>query len=108
MSLVALLAGFVVRFLIPGFFTESGILPLASFVVGISLVLGAPVPLLLWWRTAFGYVSAIVLGILTIIFQTVAAGPLVEWTVNSYIVIIPQYILAVLVIVGSVLAWREG
>lgn len=103
-----LLAGGVVRFLIPGLFSASGLEPGAPFVTDLLLVLGVFFLPFLWWRTAIGYVLAVILGILTIYGQAVATQVLSEWRVESYYIIIPHFVFALLLIGSSVLAWRES
>lgn len=111
-SLVALIAATVARYLIPGFFSTPGLVPEAAFRVSLFLTLYAFVLPLLWWRTTAGYVGAMIMGILSLVGQTAAvlavaaAGALSTDYFGT--LVIPTYILALLLLFGSALAWREA
>ena len=107
-SLVAIFAGFVVRLLIPGYFTAAGLPAAAPFGVASFAVYAAFFLPFLWWRSPIGYIGAVIVGIIALVGQLAQAGPLVEAAVESYIVIIPHIVFALLLIGASVLAWRDG
>jgi hypothetical protein len=99
---MALLAGYVVRFLVPG------LLPESAFIMALAVVLAAFILPFLWWRTAIGYAGGVILGVVTIGGWLSGAGALLESAVDSSIFIVPHFVIALLLIGGSVLAWREG
>ena len=108
---MAFLAGKLVYLLIPGFTSLPGESPATPFAVGFDFLLAAFFLPFLWWRTTVGYVGAVIVGILALGGQTLsliavsAAGALAG---ELYIIIIPQFVFALLLIGSSVLAWREG
>ena len=104
-SFVAILAGFVVRLLIPDFFSD--LPPAAPFGVASFAVYSAFFLPFLWWRTTIGYVGGVVLGVIGLV-QVLLIGAMVASAVETYIIIIPQVVFALLLIGASVLAWREG
>lgn len=109
-SLAGLLAGSVVRFLIPGFLSTPGITTGANFSLALAVALFAFFLPFLWWRSVIGYLAAIILGIITVLGEvmfaaSIAAAGALSTEIST--VIISTSIFALLLIGGSVLAWRE-
>ena len=107
-SYLAVLGGLVLRLLIPVYIEAPGLVPSAPFNLALGVVVGLFFLPFLWWRTTVGYVLGVIFGILAIVGEAPAIAAVVESAVESYVIIIPNFIFAVLLIVSSVLAWREG
>lgn len=116
-SYLAVLGGLVLRLLIPEYIEAPGLVPWAPFNLTLIIVVALFFLPFLWWRTpvrqiGYGYTGVYVLGflvgILAIGGEAQAIAAVVESAVESYIIIIPHFIFAVLLIVSSVLASREG
>ena len=116
-SYLAVLGGLVLRLLIPEYIEAPGLMPSTPFNLALIIVVALFFLPVLWWRTPVirmgdgysgVYVPGVIVGILAIVGEAVAIGAVVESAVESYIIIIPHFIFAVLLIVSSVLAWREG
>ncbi len=117
-SLVALLALSVVQLFIPGFFSTPSLTPggtallrayaFATRSLFFFLVLFLFIFPLVWVRSRVGYLSAIILGFLGVVGETMVvvsnagAGAL---SLGLFFVVIPAAIFSGLLIVGSVLAW---
>ena len=110
-SLVFIVAMTFARYLIPGFFSTPGLASEASFGVAFIVALDAFFLALLWWRTTVGYVGALVMGSISFAGDTAAIIAIAgegALTVGIGVVIIPTFVISLLLIGSSVLAWRES
>ena len=108
-SYLAVLAGFITRLLVPDYISA----PLPAgipFIAASFTVLFAFFLPFFWWRTTVGYVFGILAGVATVVIWTGATGHVLDGVlpVESYIIIIPGFVFALLLVGSSVLAWREG
>ena len=65
----------------------------------------------LWWRTKVGYVAAVLFGLLGVATSIAATVVLVapgDFPAGGLVMLIPAFIFGLLLVVASVLAWREG
>lgn len=108
-SYLAVLAGFVARMLVPEYIGNPGFSPAIPYNLAAGIAVGAFFLPFFWWRTTIGYVAGIILGIATVVTWTGAIASVVDETLplESYIMIIPGIVFALLLIGSSVLAWRE-
>lgn len=108
-SFLAVLVSLVVRLLVPGYVEPIGIA--AQFVIAVAAIVFAFFLPYLWWRTMVGYVGGVVFGIVGVV---TSAGTLItrvapgELPGESSSILVPALIFSLLLILGSVLAWREG
>ena len=98
----------VVRLLVPDYVEHSG--PDTSYFIAGAVIVVAFFQPFLWWRTTVGYVAGVILGIFSVATSAIAMITLVgpgEIPGEGGFILIPALILGLLLIVGSVLAWRE-
>ncbi len=108
-SFLALHVQLVVRLLVPDYVEHSDT-DTGYVVAGIILVAAFFQPFV-WWRTTVGYIAGVLFGLLGVVTSTIAMIVLVapgEIPAEALIILIPALILGLLLIGGSVLAWREG
>jgi hypothetical protein len=107
-SFLAISVQLVVRLLVPDYVEHSG--PATSyFIAGVAIIAAFFQPFL-WWRTTVGYVAGIFFGIFAVVTSTIAMVTLVapgEIPEEGSFILIPALVFGLLLIVGSVLAWRE-
>ena len=108
-SFLAVLMELVVRLIVPDYVEMSG--PETSYFIAGAVVVIAFFQPFLWWRTTVGYVAGVFVGIFAVATSTIALITLVapgELASESVYILIPALIFGLLLIGGSVLAWREG
>ena len=107
-SFLGLHVQFVVRLLVPDYVEHSDV-DTGYFVAGVILVAAFFQPYV-WWRTTVGYIAGLVFGIFGAATSVIAMIVLVapgEIPAEGLYMLIPSLIFGVLLILGSVLAWRE-
>ena len=108
-SYLGLFVQFVVRLLVPDYVEHSDT-DTGYVVAGFILVAAFFLPFV-WWRTTVGYVAGVLFGLLgvgtsiTAMIVLVAPG---EIPAEGLYMLIPALIFGLLLIVASLLAWREG
>ena len=108
-SFLALLVQLVVRLLVPDYVEHSD--TDTSYVIAGAVIVVAFFPPFLWWRTTVGYIAGVLFAIFAVVTSTIAMIVLVspgEIPAEGLFILIPALILGLLLIGGSVLAWREG
>ena len=108
-SFLAVLVQLVVRLIVPDYVEHSG-LETSYFIAGAVIVVAFFQPFL-WWRTTVGYIAGVLFGLIGVATSITAMIVLVapgEIPAEALIILIPALILGLLLIGGSVLAWREG
>ncbi len=82
-----------------------------SYTIAGAIIVVAFFHPFLWWRTTVGYIAGVLFGIFAVATSTIAMIVLVapgEIPAEGLFILIPALILGLLLIGGSVLAWREG
>lgn len=106
---LGLLVQFVVRLLVPDYVEHSetdSTYVFAGFIIVASFFFP-----LVWWRTTVGYVAAAFFGLLGVATSIAATVVLVapgDFPAGGLVMLIPAFIFGLLLIVSSVLAWRES
>ncbi len=108
-SFLALHVQLVVRLLVPDYVEHSD--TDTSYTIAGTIIVAAFFLPFLWWRTTVGYIAGVLFGIFAVATSTIAMIVLVapgEIPAEGLFILIPALILGLLLIGGSVLAWREG
>ena len=107
-SFLGLLAQFVVRLLVPDYVEHSNT-DTGYLVAGIILVAAFFLPFV-WWRATIGYVAGALFGLVGVVTSVIAMIVLVapgEIPPQGLFMLVPSLIFGLVLILGSVLAWRE-
>ena len=108
-SFLALHVQLVVRLLVPDYVEHSD--TDTSYTIAGTIIVAAFFQPFLWWRTTVGYIAGVIFGLLGVATSIAAMIVLVapgEIPAEALIILVPALILGLLLIGGSVLAWREG
>ncbi len=108
-SFLAVLVQLVVRLIVPDYVEHSG--PTTSYFIAGAVVVVAFFQPFLWWRTTVGYIAGVIFGIFAVATSAIALITLVapgEIPAEGAYILYPALIFGLLLIMSSVLAWREG
>lgn len=108
-SFLAVLVQLVVRLIVPDYVEHSG--PETSYFIAGAVIVVAFFQPFLWWRTTVGYIAGVIFGIFVVATSAIALITLVapgEIPAEGAFILYPALIFGLLLIGGSVLAWREG